>query len=335
MSQITNVGQSPNTTEILNRRRDFSKGRLRGLGSSLEKAGNVKKFDDLSIYVAGSFGRLEGSENSDIDMFFVSKKPRSEYAEFHIPEIQALSEVIAIGYRLDFPKFSNDGEFLRFLFVDEMLKNLGSRADDVTNHFTARMLLLLESRPIFGTEAYNAILNSTIDSYFRDYPHHPRDFRPTFLINDILRFWKTLCLNYEHRRNQSDERLKVKQKVKNFKLKYSRLMTCFATVSNLCTYRDTISPKEVTDICLRTPVERLLDVAARCDDYSPYVAKILDSYAWFLEMTGMTTEDLEKVFSDKQSKQQAFTNAESFGNDMYELICRIDKDNANLRYLVI
>ena len=85
-------------------------------------------------------------------------------------------------------------------------------------------------------------------TYFRDYEHHPKDFRPTFLINDIIRFWKTLCLNYEHKRNEAESRYVIKHKIKNFKLGYSRLMTCFATVAILSTYRQTISPDNVVRI---------------------------------------------------------------------------------------
>ncbi len=150
-----------------------------------------------------------------------------------MPEIRLLSELVEIGYMMSFPKFSNDGHFLKLLFLNDILESLGSPADDYYNHFTARMLLLLESKPVYGTEIYNRLLNETIRSYFRDYEHHPTDFRPTFLINDIIRFWKTLCLNYEHKRNQVEARATIKHKIKNFKLGYSRLLTCFATVASL------------------------------------------------------------------------------------------------------
>ena len=75
---------------------------------------------------------------------------------------------------------------------------LGSPEDDGLNAFTARMLLLLESRPVYNAERYRRILKAVIGFYYRDFSDHSEHFRPTFLINDILRFWRTLTLNYEH-----------------------------------------------------------------------------------------------------------------------------------------
>jgi len=53
--------------------------------------------------------------------------------------------------------------------------------------------------------------NGTIDegvktTYYRDADDRP-DFLPAFLINDITRFWKTLCLNYEHSRGSGYDAL--------------------------------------------------------------------------------------------------------------------------------
>ena len=103
---------------------------------------------------------------------------------------------------MSFPKFTNDGKYLEILFADEMLSSLGGRQDDHMNYFTSRMLLLLESHPVLNKDAYYSITKKVIRSYFRDFDYYPDTFRPTFLINDIIRFWKTLCLNYEYDRNR-------------------------------------------------------------------------------------------------------------------------------------
>jgi predicted nucleotidyltransferase len=157
-----------------------SRVKLDVLATRLAKARHPKFFKHLTIYAAGSYGRLEASKYSDIDLFFVLAKPRNFFDEIKIPEIRLLSEIVEIGYNMDFPKFSNDGHFLKLLFLDDILENLGSPADDYHNHFTARMLLLLESKPIYGTAVYNKLLRETTQSYFRDYPYHPKDFHPTY-----------------------------------------------------------------------------------------------------------------------------------------------------------
>jgi predicted nucleotidyltransferase len=326
---------SKGTSDLFQQRKIFSKAKLDSLISSLDKTEHIKKVPDLCIFAAGSYGRLEASEHSDIDLFFVTTKPKDEIQDINVPKIRLFSDVIDVGYKLGFPKFSNDGEYLKLLFLEEIERNMGSRDDDFLNHFTTRMLLLLESRPVYGFTEYENVLSAIIDAYFRDYTHHPSDFKPTFLVNDIVRFWKTLCLNYEHGRNQEGERTKIKQKIKNFKLKYSRLMTCFATISCLSTYKGTISPTEVISVCHKTPSERLHLLSDFNPALVPTIGSALESYAWFMELTGLSKEDLEEHFSDKEKRADAFTKAQKFGDILFKILLEINDENSVLRYMVL
>lgn len=332
---LSDIGLTRAEETLFIERSVFSRTKLDVVRTHLEKAQHVSYFDQMCIFTAGSYGRLEASTYSDVDLFFMIDGKRDEIDEFNIPQIRMLSDVIRIGDDLAFPKFSNDGEFLRILFSDDMEKSLGSRTDDFNNYFTARMLMLLESRSVFRQNTFDKIKTNTISAYFRDYDHHPNDFKPTFLINDILRFWKTLCLNYEHRRNQETERKKVKQKIKNFKLKYSRLLTCFAMVLALTTFKDTISHEEVSELSSMTPNERLRFVAGRFPETRHLVKTALVSYAWFLEKTGLPTEKLESYFAEKANREEAFFSAQKFGDAIFGILREIDRRNDNLRYLVV
>src|ERR1700719_4217632 len=142
-----------------------------------------------------------------------------------------------------------------------MLASLGGRCDDYSNYFTARMLLILESRPVFDDDNYKKAIDVVIGSYMRDYEDHPNDFRPTFLANDIIRFWKTLCLNYEHKRNQptDDETKRIRQKIKNFKLKFSRLFTCYATIGLLSCHKH-YSKDEIVSMIALPPIQRFVNI---------------------------------------------------------------------------
>jgi hypothetical protein len=86
-----------------------------------------------------------------------------------------------------------------------------------------------------------------------------RNFRPVFLANDITRFWKTLCLNYEHKRNRTDKGYEAKRKshLKNFKLKFSRLLTCFSMVASLCDLDEADHPDKAISLVKMPPVKRL------------------------------------------------------------------------------
>jgi predicted nucleotidyltransferase len=335
MGSFADIGLQPSDEQRFLSRAEFSRMKLAELTKRLRTAKRTDAFLKLTIYSAGSYGRLEASEHSDIDLFFVLANPRESYEEIRVPEIRLLSELVEIGYMMSFPKFSNDGHFLKLLFLNDILDNLGSPADDYYNHFTARMLLLLESKPVYGPDIYNYLLDETVASYFRDYEHHPSDFRPTFLINDIIRFWKTLCLNYEHKRNEQEKRAQVKHKIKNFKLGFSRLLTCFATVAILSTYRETVSPEDVVSICKMTPAERLISLARQKPVLTASVKEALELYSWFLSMTALPTAELEEYFSDKARRADAFAKARNFGDKIFSILQLADESNRSLRYMVV
>jgi hypothetical protein len=326
----------PKLDRLLLTRSTYSSSKLESFGAQLSGAKHIESFHRLAIYAAGSYGRLEASKHSDIDLFFVVAKNRDSLTEVRVPEIRLLSEIIDIGFRMRFPKFSNDGEYLKILYAEDMLKNLGSPDDDYNNHFTARMLLLLEGRAVYGHSIFRSLLKNTIATYFRDYPHHSDDFRPTFLINDILRFWKTLCLNYEHKRNQEDSRYKIKHKIKNFKLGFSRLLTCFATVAALSTFRQTVTPANVLRICRMTPTKRLIFAAAGANSEAQLkVQEALELYGWFLEKTALRTAELEKFFSIKANRAIAFSKSRQFGDKIFNILQELDDQNRSVRYLVV
>jgi predicted nucleotidyltransferase len=322
-------------------REEFSRGRLIELQRQLRSTNHLAAIPDLSIFASGSYGRLEAGQHSDIDLFFLCNRPRSSYRDFNVPKIQVMSDIIDVARTMGFPEFSNDGEFLSVLFVDDILDNLGGRSDDFENHFTARLLLLLEGRPLIGEAVYTASTERIVESYFRDYPHHPKDFKPTFLTNDILRFWKTLCLNYENRRNalgadrQLDPDRKRRQQIKNFKLKFSRLLTCFATIGLLSTYDESIEPEDVVALCSLAPVDRLSQIADRRPKAHAVVTDAIALYSGFLDLTSRSSDELGAFFDEDTNRTQAFDNAKLFGDRMFDVLANIHMDQSRIRYLVI
>lgn len=322
-------------------RERFSKKQLETLKDRFDRSKHLRAIPNLSVFASGSYGRLEGGPHSDIDLFFLCNRPRAEYAGFNLSKIQMMSEIIDIARQMHFPEFSNDGEFLSVLFVPEILENLGGRSDDYENHFTARLLLLLEGRPISDVNAFGAATAKIIESYFRDYPYHPKDFKPTFLTNDIIRFWKTLCLNYENRRNElgTDQRVdptkRRNQQIKNYKLKFSRLLTCFATIGNLSTFDDSIEPDDVAKLCSLAPIDRLAQIADKRPKAKTAIRDAISLYAGFLATTAKSPDELAEHFDNDESRGEAFRNARLFGDRMFDMLTRIDMNQNRIRYLVI
>ena len=291
----------------------------------------------VSIYASTSValtGDLRHRRNSDLDVFFIHKGSGESTRLSRIRKITLDYEMIRICREMSFPDFSGDGEYLEIHYIDDMLNALGSPADDFRNYFTARMLLLLESKPLFNDKFYGECIDSIINSYCRDFCDHEEMFRPTFIINDIIRFWKTLCLNYEFRRNAptGDPVKRASNQIKNLKLKFSRMLTCFSLIFSLLR-RGTVTPNDLNALVKQPPVDRLIESSIPEDERN--VSLLLDEYAWFLELTGRPKNELIGWIQNTYNRDLAFEHALNFGNHMFEMIMSSATDHIALRFLVI
>jgi predicted nucleotidyltransferase len=326
---------------IFDVRARYSQARLEELRRRLANLHELSAFTTLTIFSAGSYARLEASKYSDIDLFFLSSGTKGDIAEPRTKSLRLFGKLIDIIDEMDFPKFANDCEYLVVLHTPDILENLGSRTDDHENYFTARMLLLLESHCLWGDAVFNQVTTDIIQSYFKDYPGHRDNFQPLFLLNDITRYWKTLLLNYENKRNDRvgpedtpvSEEQKIQQRVRNFKLKYSRMTTCFATIAALGSHRAPVTEAQVLEMTKLTPQQRLLSISTRVPAAAEAVREVLDQYARFLEMTGLPTADLESHFADGAKRRDMFHRATGYGDSMYNLVRVIDEADPELRLL--
>lgn len=310
----------------------FSLKKLQELKDKISELPSAKEFEGLSIVVAGSFARLDGSEYSDVDLFFFCNKKNDDVENSKTKELRLFGDLIHLIKKLGYPDFSNDSQFLEVMYVEDKLDHLGGPEDDGANFFTARMLLLLESHCVYGEKEYEETVSTVIDRYFADYPRHPEDFAPTFLLNDISRYWKTLLLNYENKRGLPEEgekeyqSKKNKHSIRNFKLKFSRLTTCFATICAVAAISaDDLDPELIKELVNETPRQRLNIVREKVIESEALINKLFEDYAWFLSLTELSTENLEKIFSDTGNKVEHFERANSYRERMYELVELVSK----------
>src|SRR5262245_52132623 len=99
-----------------------------------------------------------------------------------------------------------------------------------------------------------------IQSYWRDFSRHKKDFMPAFLANDILRLWRTFCVNYEANTASESPEKRAKRRLKNYKLKHNRLLTCYSALLYLLaiyTRKGTVTPLDARKMIRLTPTERL------------------------------------------------------------------------------
>lgn len=330
----------------LAKRRAYTSRRIENIRDKLQSSEKIAK-DKACVYATGSFGRLEASQHSDLDLFILGKSdglPGQDGKEGSrlkcLDEICIKADLIEVTRELGIQEFSGDGRYLVHYSVHALTKTLGTAEDDVTNTFTARLLLLLESRPLLESSVYDDLTQEVIVAYWRDYEDHKTDFMPAFLANDILRLWRTFCVNYEARTKRVPDVEKAKGKLKNYKLKHSRLLTCYsALLYLLAVYVDqkTVSPSDAKTMIAMTPTQRLewlLDKPYLSQAHTA-IKNLLDQYEIFLETTNAAEKDLVERFLDSSKSREYMSNAYKFGDLVFEVLKSIGSENHFHRLLVV
>ena len=168
----------------IERRAQYSDNKIKEISLQLDDI-NIILGNKTCIYLTGSFGRGDASEDSDLDLFILCE---NEDSLNKLDEICLKAELINLTRRLKFPDFSGQGKYLKNHSCEKLIGTLGKPDDDKENTLTARLLLLLESKPLVGDEVYEKIIKEIIKKYWHDYQGHEEKFEPAFLTNDILRF---------------------------------------------------------------------------------------------------------------------------------------------------
>lgn len=329
--------------DVLERRRSLSSKRLNDLQQHLEKTITLVR-RKACVYATGSFARGDASQHSDLDLFIVGKGTvaagRVRRKLSRLDETCIKAELILATDAMGIPKFSGDGEYLNHYTVSELVRALGTPSDDATNTFTARLLLLLESRPIVGADVYQDAIESTVEAYWRDFEDHQEDFVPAFLANDILRLWRTFCVNYEARTKKEPGLQKAKRKLKNHKLKHSRLLTCNSALLYLmhCWHRyRTVRPGHAVEMAKLSPTERLefLLAETRARKTRGTLQELLARYERFLEETDARESALLARLQDPNESGKVFGQPDEFARLMFDALESIGNRSTFHRMLVV
>nr|WP_167381897.1 nucleotidyltransferase domain-containing protein [Novosphingobium panipatense] len=285
------------------------------------------------VYATGSFGRLEAGPSSDLDLFIVSETEEKEKHDKKVIERRLTGiDEICLKYHLvkavddsGIAPFDGSGKYLEVHEIDDFASKLGKREDDYHNTLTGRLLLLLESRPLLGLATYDSLLDNVIDAYFQDFKTNEDNFVPAFMVNDILRMWRTFAVNYELERRKPGNGFRIK----NLKLKYSRMITCYSAVIYLLAQHiraKTVKPEDVRVMVGLTPSERLEQVAANAiipneqeaTRFTSLMADVLDDYSAFLKFTHGKKEEIEAEFDEKFAEWRE--NSYEFGRKFAEAL---------------
>lgn len=326
-------------------RREYTQNRIQQLRAELDSAATLLD-SKACVYATGSFGRGEASRYSDLDLFILGKNQGSERESkgesllSRLDETCVKADLIRATRKLSIRDFDGDGRYLAHYSADQLTQTLGKPDDDSTNTFTARVLLLLESRPLLGDEIYRELTDKVVEQYWRDYAGHESAFVPAFLANDILRMWRTFCVNYEAGTKRMPPDQKAKGKLKNLKLKHSRLLTCFSALLYLLALygqSKTVKPEDIRIMIALTPTQRLewLRDQSTLSHARAEVVRALELYGAFLEQTNADEGTLIKRFADRHASNELQNNAFDFGDAIYDALTKIGNNSRLHRLLVV
>jgi predicted nucleotidyltransferase len=188
---------------------DYSYDKLVKLNNRITEEIN---YDHVSIAVAGSYGRLDASTESDLDYMILSDQEDKEV----VKRIRDILKKICQELGIKDPNPA--GVFADVIPIPEMIDKTGSK-DDTISSLAHRMLLLMEAKPLYNESLYTNLIERLLEKYLVLLTDEPSK-EALFLINDIIRYFRTICVNYEFNFWREED----KWVIRNVKLRHSRII---------------------------------------------------------------------------------------------------------------
>ena len=142
------------------------------------------------IGINGSYARREATESSDVDLFFCETENGASDAQ---EKQDVFRELLRENLNMTLP--ASNGVFEEPLAVTKICEIGGQDDSNVT--ITRRMLLLLEGEWVFNEPAFHNVRDQLLKKYLASQPEE--DKICMFLLNDIIRYWRTICIDLEHK----------------------------------------------------------------------------------------------------------------------------------------
>lgn len=154
----------------------------------------------------------------------------------------------------------------------QCLRILGGQ-EDKNMTITRRMLFLLESHCLSNNILFETIRQKLIKIYVSD------DLRDDqicmFLLNDIIRYWRTICVDFEYKTLISGK----PRAIRLIKLRFSRMLLYFAGVLAVAeTYGKSVEEKRkvLATLFEIPPAERVFKICGGT------ASEALEKYAYFI-----------------------------------------------------
>lgn len=295
---------------------------------------DLPQSDNTTLVVFGSFARGEVTAGSDIDWTLVVDGPSD-------PEHFRLAQ--EIRRRLaEFPEPGTTETFGTLTSSHELIHHIGGTRD-INQNLTRRILLLLESLSLNNQIVHERVLRGILNRYIvfgqsLSWKGRPEVVIPRFLLNDIVRFWRTMAVDYAAKHWEQPEE---KWALRNAKLRFSRKLL-FAAGLLICFSFELEPPPDRESILLHedsmtaslagyfleqtrlTPIDLLSKVLLRQakEDVVLGIVSSYDSFLALLDDDGKR-EHLKKLQFEAASNDPLFTEVRALSRKFQQGLTRL------------
>ena len=277
---------------------------------------------EFLVGVNGSYARREATKGSDIDYFFLATN--NDISSLRERQT-AFEDFVRMHTNLQLP--ASDGVFAEPLPVNDICRIGGQGDSNVT--LTRRMLLLLEGEWLFNESGFHDVRSRLLEKYLYDQPGE--DKICMFLLNDIIRYWRTICVDLEQKIYADNK----PREIRLIKLRFSRMLLYASGVLAIgqghgLRYED--KKRSLNALLAKHPIDRIQFIAREA------AAPVLDLYAEFLKALG--TPDIRDSLADEGRNSLVFEDlrhkAGRFRDDLHHLFQNhLEDDNPSIRALLL
>jgi len=258
--------------------------------------------EDVAIVLMGSWGRSEVTSGSDDDyMVLVSGDMRDDVRP-------SKAEIETILDRAP----GSQGIFGEPVHSRLLIEKIGLEEDSNSN-LSRRMLFLLESADASNPHVADAARDQLLARYLDESIKNDRP--PRFLLNDVIRYWRTMCVDFAGKEREGPE----KWGLRNVKLRTARKVL-FAggllPVFECARLTAEQMPDYLREQLRMPPVDRIAEAFLRHDAADPG-GRAIGAY-----------DDFLALLDDEASRAEleALTRADAGGSEVFADATRLGKE---------
>lgn len=272
----------------------------------------------MDVVAFGSLARREYTQASDIDyLVLVDTTPDNPAAARDLLQLVKAAVKKEAEANAAPKEPGTSGLFGKAVGTFDIINQVGLLGDTNFTH-TARMEILQESVSLLNTELHTKILRQTIGRYISLF-EVPPDRPPRFLLNDMIRYWRQITVDYQAKAPAAtDERKAV---LRYLKLLITRKNLAASSILPLLAPRDDEIPWDqyLESLYSLPPLARLATVTASAPSHvKDSVRTVFRAVDLFVQRTDDTDKrgNLEAITWDTRKGDAAFMELKGVADEL-------------------